>query len=164
MENCSTEINSTRNSSTIFTIFRSKPKQQSEASKQVWTRLTLLGSTRCGAGIDDAAPSATRAAAASHGTKRQRRTKASRGRDRGCHRRLRLPEAIHRVRLRPNPYWMEAIHYLLWGACACRLRSLVKVVVISTLAKTFLKVCLPSLYYFAYLLFTTVTLDLEPFS
>ena len=109
MENCSTEINSTRNSSTIFTIFRSKPKQQSEASKQVWTRLRLLASTRCGAGIDDAAPSATRAAAASHGTKRQRRTKASRGRDRGCHRRLRLPEAAHRVRLRPNPYWMEAI-------------------------------------------------------
>ena len=58
-----------------------------------------------GAGTDDAAPSATRAAAASHGTtRRQRRAKARRGRDRGCHRRLRLPEAAHRVRLRPNPY------------------------------------------------------------
>ena len=31
------------------------------------------------------------------------------------------------------------------------------------LSKNFLKVCLPSLYYFAYLLSTTVTLDLEPF-
>ena len=94
---------STWNSSTIFTIFRSKPKQQSEASKQVWT-VTLLASTRRGAGTDDAAPSATCAAAASHGTRRQRRAKARRGRDRGCHRRLRLPEAAHRVRLRPNPY------------------------------------------------------------
>ena len=122
--------------------------------------MTLLASTRRGAGTDDAAPSATRAIAASHGTRRQRRAKARRGRDRGCHRRLRLPEAAHRVRLRPNPYWMEAI--LPTVRCMCLpFAKLSQSSRHQHLSKNFLKLCLPSLYYFAYLVSTTVTLDLE---